>query len=52
VLVLLLAVAAGAVAYAATQLGTTRTVQLREEVTGNAEQALEELRSLIRDNTR
>jgi len=51
-LIVILAIAAAAVAYAATQAGTKRTIELREQVEGNAEKALDELRGLIRDNTR
>jgi hypothetical protein len=51
-LIVILAIAAAAVAYAANQAGTKRTVQLREQVQGNAEKAIEEIRGLIRDNTR
>jgi eukaryotic-like serine/threonine-protein kinase len=51
-MVLVLAVVAGGVVYAATQLGGGRSVQLREDVSGNADDAVGQLRGLIEDNTR
>jgi len=45
-------VAAGIGAYGLVEDQTRRTVQLREDVQGNVDRALEELRGLIEDNTR
>ena len=52
ILIALLAVVAGAVAYAATEFGPGRQIELREDIGGDAGQAIGELRGLIRDNTR
>ncbi len=51
-LVLVLAVVAGGVVLVANQFSPAREVELREDVGGNAGQAIDELRGLIRDNTR
>jgi uncharacterized protein HemX len=51
VLVVLALVAAGVIAYAATQNSGSQGVQLRENVRGQANDAIEELRGLIEDNT-
>ena len=50
---LLLAVAvAGVLGYQAVQDGADRAVQLRENVEGNVEDAVDEIKGLIEDNTR
>ena len=51
-LVLLLLVIGGAAAVVLTQVGGGRRIELREQVGGDANQALDEIRGLIRDNTR
>jgi serine/threonine-protein kinase len=52
-LVLLLAVAViGVIGYQAVQDGADRAVQLREDVRGNVQDAVDEIKGLIEDNTR
>ena len=52
-LVLLLAVVvAGVLAYQALQDGSNQAVQLRENIRGNVQDAVDEVKSLIDDNTR
>ena len=52
-LVLLLAVVvAGVLAYQAIQDGANRAVQLREDVRGGVQDAVDEIKGLIEDNTR
>ena len=52
-LVLLLAVVvAGVVAYQALQDGSNQAVQLRENIRGNVQDAVDEVKGLIEDNTR
>ena len=52
-LVLLLAVVVGGViGYQALQDSTARAVELRENVRGNVQEAVEEIKGLIDDNTR
>jgi eukaryotic-like serine/threonine-protein kinase len=51
VLIVLALVAAGVIAYAATQNSGSQGVQLRENVRGQVNDAIEQLRGLIEDNT-
>ena len=50
-LVVLALVAAGIVGYQALESSSSKSVQLREDVRGNVDNAVEELRGLIEDNT-
>ena len=50
-LVVLALVAAGIVGYTALESSSSKSVQLREDVRGNVDSAIEELRGLIEDNT-
>jgi eukaryotic-like serine/threonine-protein kinase len=51
-LILALLCAIGAGAYVLTDQGSQRSVQLREQVEGNVDQAVDEIQGLIEDNTR
>jgi hypothetical protein len=44
--------AIGAGAYVLIDQGSSRSVQLREQVEGNVDQTVDEIRGLIEDNTR
>jgi serine/threonine-protein kinase len=51
-IVLLAIVVLGVLAYQLVQSSSNQTVQLRENVTGDVQQAVDELKGLIQDNTR
>ena len=51
-LVILALIAGGVAAYQASGGGPTKQVQLREDVGGDANEAIDQLRGLIQDNTR